>query len=131
MKKTILLLVIGFIIFSCNGDVKKVLTPKAGQTDNIAALYRSPKGGAVLDAMLRVINKVVGYDSVEREDFIKYDTLWGYPQLIPIRDSTGKQVLDSLGNQQIRKIFFQIQKDSVYWRIENKNLDSLVKELKW
>lgn len=103
--------------------------PKSGNA-TIAALYKNKEGGWTLDAMLRIINKSVAYDSSSKKDVIKYDTLWGYPNFVPATDSLGKPILDTAGKQQIRKFYLQIGKDSVLWDIANKNLDSLIQKIK-
>lgn len=127
MKNWILVFLALSLSVGCgNSDMNK---PKSGNA-TIAALYKNKEGGYTLDAMLRIINKSVAYDSSNKKDVIKYDTLWGYPQFVPATDSTGKPILDTSGKQQIRKFYLQIGKDSVLWDISNKNLDSLIQKIK-
>jgi len=131
MKKTIIAILSVVLVMSCNsgaGD-KSTQSPKESQAI-IAAVYKDKKGGWTLDAMLRIIQKGVGYDSVNKKDIVTYDTVWGYPQYIPVTDSSGVPTVDSSGNKVIQKYWMRVGKDSVVWNVENKNLDSLVKTLK-
>lgn len=131
MKKTVITFLAVVLIMSCNSGAGGGSSPSPKESQSIiAAVYKDKNGGWTLDAMLRVIQKGVGYDSLNKKDVVTYDTVWGYPQYLPVLDSSGVQRLDSLGNKVIQKYWMRVGKDSVVWNVENKNLDSLVKTLK-
>lgn len=111
-------------LFSCN----TVETPKEGQT-KIIAVYTHPTDGVkIIDVLIRQIYKVVKYDSTSRKDKISIDTLWGYPVIVPLRDSLGKALVDSSGKTKTGIGYAVIGKDSVNWKVENISTDSLLKK---
>jgi uncharacterized membrane protein len=57
----------------------------------VVAVFIRPDGVKEIGIMLRVINKGVKYDSLNKKDAIIVDTVWGKPILIDDRDSTGNQ----------------------------------------
>lgn len=126
MKVFIALLAV--ILFSCGNKPDKVNYEQEGNA-KVAAIYTRPDSSKILTVMLRVISKKIAKDSTTGKDKIVIDTLWGKPTYVPLLDSLGKPVLDSLKKPVINPEpqYFLIPKDSVYWRIEGKDLEQLLK----
>lgn len=118
-------LTISLFILSCAEN--KSVAPSIGTT-KIVAVYVKHDSSKMLDVLLRVITKAVVYDSIKQKDIISVDTLWGYPILVPLRDSNGIVLQDSL-KRPIQGIDYrQIRKDSVNWKIQNIPFDTLIKK---
>ena len=126
MKK--LLLILTVFMVSCTSKKKKII-PVTGEA-RIAAVYTRNDSSNVLDILWRIISKKIVFDSVSKKDKIVYDTVWGYPVNLPIRDSTGKPVIGADGKQKLHPLptYLVISNDSVYTDIANKNVDSLLRK---
>lgn len=129
MRKFIFFVIISVLTFSCSSEEKKVSTG-FNLEKKIPAVYFSETGTPYLDVVLMVTKKTVVFDSVLKKDVIAVDTTWGIPKLVPVVDSTNKPVVDSLGNLVKTLAYFQKGKDSVFWQIENKDIDSLISAFK-
>lgn len=135
MRKFIFFVIISVLTFSCSSVEKKDSTgfkpgKKVSVDKKIPAVYFSETGTPYLDVVLMVTEKTTFVDSGLSKEFSITDTTWGIPKLIPVVDSTNKPVVDSLGNLVKTLAYFQKGKDSVFWQIENKNIDSLISAFK-
>lgn len=130
MKKVIIICTLCLVVFSCNE--KKTPPPPAPKQSKIVAAWLRSDDAVEMGAMLRVITsapKLV--DSLDRKWEEKVDTLWGRPVYDQfIVDSTGKPILDKDGNKTKSPLptYYQISKDSVFWRVENVEVDSILKK---
>lgn len=120
--------ILTMILISCGSKKGTVAPPSQAGQAKVVAVYTNPDGTKQIDIMLRVIKKDIVTDSVKKVDRIIIDTLWGRPDVVPIKDSTGKQVLDSLGKPRYVTNYLAISKDSVNWKIAGIPLDSLLKK---
>jgi hypothetical protein len=126
MKKFIALCFFATLFFSSCDENKNQPVPKTG-TKKIVAVYFQDDGQAYLDVVLRLIEKKVRYDSVEKKDVIVYDTVYGYPKVVPITDSLNVQQTDSLGRPKTTIAYFPVKKESVIWNVAGLDIDSLIK----
>lgn len=131
MKHLILLYL---VISSCNNGGKETKLeantnhPPIGAT-KIIAVYIDLNGNKTPGVIGRVIDKVIKYDSVNKKDFITYDTAYGIERQVPERDSLNRVIIDSLTNKpKMIWVWAKIGKDSVNTHIENIPLDSLLKK---
>jgi hypothetical protein len=116
-------IIIASLLTACNNGKQKPPIIKS-QSNKVLAVYRVADTSQqnAIGFMRRIITTVDG---------VPVDTLWGWPLTIPILDSLGKPKLDSATGKQFGKIeYVQILKDSVEWRIEGKDVDTLLKYFK-
>lgn len=126
MKKFIVLSFLASVFFiSCN-ESKNQPAPKTG-TKKIVAVYFQEDGQAYLDVVLRLIEKKVQYDSVDKKDVIVYDTVYGAPKVVPIVDSLNVQQKDSSGRLKTTIAYYPVKKEFVIWNIAGLDLDSLIR----
>ncbi len=126
MKKFIALCFFSALLFSSCDEKKNEPVPQTG-TKKIVAVYFQEDGQAYLDVVLRLIEKKVRYDSAEKKDVIVYDTVYGFPKLVPITDSLNVQQTDSLGRPKTTIAYFPVKKESVIWNVAGLDIDSLIK----
>jgi len=125
MKKLITLTLL-IALLSCNETSKKEV-PKEGDSF-IVATYIDTSGQKILDIVGRKISKVLKYDTIKNIDIILVDTQYFKPVYLPAKDSSGKTILDTLtGKPRLFKNYSQISKDSVNWRVQNKDIKELTK----
>jgi hypothetical protein len=129
MRKIIFFVIVSVLTFSCSQKEKKQTTG-FNLEKKIPAVYFSETGTPYLDVVLMVTKKTVVFDTSLNKDVIVVDTAWGVPKLVPVVDSTNNPVVDSLGNPVKTLAYFQKGKDSIFWQIENKNIDSLISAFK-
>jgi hypothetical protein len=125
--KQLFAILLAVVIFSCN-EKKSNPSPKAGES-KIVAVYQTPDSIKHLDILLRIITKAAKYDSVKQKDYVSVDTIFGYPKYMPLVDSSGKQIIDSLTKKPKLNPFptyFRVSKDSVFWQISGRDVDSLL-----
>jgi uncharacterized lipoprotein YmbA len=120
MKKVLLIALI-IALISCNsGEEKKSYSISASKAApstgaDIPALYRHPGGHNDVAKVMRVIRKVPMVDTTNGVEWIRTDTIWGRP----MKDTVTGGIFYNI-----------IGKDSVYWHIEGKSIDSLIKNWK-
>lgn len=112
------------VLLSCNSKQHKPRVKEG--VEKIVGVYTVNKTKN-LAILLRKISKVVKFDTVEMQDAMFVDTVWGYPSMVPIKDSLGKPVLDSLKQPKMSVQYVILPKDSVNWKVENINVDDLIK----
>lgn len=129
MKKVTIIASLIVLLTSCGSNKSKV-EPQQPKEAKIIAVYTKPDSTKQIDVMLRIITKKIVFDSVDKKDEIVVDTIWGRPSFMPLVDSAGKPLLDSSGRPVISPMpqYFQISKDSVNWRVEGIDVDSLLKK---
>lgn len=125
--KLVTILFASLFIISCSSGSKKKAEPPTASNEKIIAVYRTPLGVNEVGIMLRAIKKEAKYDSAKSDYIVVTDTLWGRPVQVKQVDSLGKQRTDSDGTPLFVINYLLIGKDSVDWRVENKNVDTLLK----
>lgn len=70
--------------------------------------------------LYRTILKTISYDSTKKKDVIVVDTIWQEEFVVVVKDSTGRDTTE--------KRYIRVPKDSVDWRVENKDVDSMSKK---
>lgn len=126
MKQLTLLLLTAFM--SCNSSTKKKETPKEG-VSFIVGTFIQPTGEKVIEVLGRKITKGIQYDSISQRDLIKIDTQYFKPVWLPIKDSLGHTVMDTLTHQPRQyKDYYIISRDSINTHIENIPVSELLKK---
>lgn len=131
MKKSIVFfLLITAIFYSCNNNEKKIKSeiPVAGEA-RFFAVVTEPDGSKRAAIVLRVIRKTIKTDSLKMVDKIIYDSVFGVARDVPVKDSTGKPIIDTAtGKPKIITSWFVISRDSVNTKVQDIPLDSLLKK---
>jgi hypothetical protein len=107
MKKTIIVgaavvSVIGWAL-SCNSSSKSTFQQSKPDTTKTAAIFMGGTGYVEGGIVFRISKDTFAFDSLDTETIKKKwkrDTTYYIPQIVPLTDSLGKAVLDSLGKPQ-------------------------------
>jgi len=130
MKRTIIALSV-LVFISCNsGKEKEVEIPKEG-SKRLVGVWIKPDSTRQLDILLMQIRKVVKYDSAKKIDRIVYDTAVGFPIIVPLVDSLGRAIFDSVTKKpkvNPQPQYILISKDSVNFNVAYVSVDSLLKK---
>lgn len=125
MKKLIFtFLAFLIVIFSCN-EKKVYVAVGEVKTNRYIGCYTRPDSTRVVDILM--LQETTKYDSVKKK--IVIDSVPGLPQYFPLKDSSGKDVIDPVTRQpKINPVpvYIKFNKDSVKWRIAGINYDSLM-----
>lgn len=129
MKKLLtLLLSMTLVLYSCNSKKPKKEVPVAGEA-RLFAVVTEPDGSKRPAIVLRVIRKTIKTDSLKMVDKIIYDSVFGVERDVPVKDSTGKPIIDTAtGKPKIITSWFVISRDSVNTKVQDIPLDSLLKK---
>lgn len=128
MKKVTLILLTAFVL-SCNTTEKKPKIQAIPGVTYIVAVYTETTGNKFIEVIAREIKVVPVFDTTIQDYDTKVDTQYYKPVYLPIKDSLGKPILDSLTHQpKTRKDFYQIGKDSINWHITNIPVSELLKK---
>lgn len=121
-------LMIVFLPSGCKD--KKHETQKPSQK-RVIGLYVKADGSVESAVLLMQILVAAKYDSAKGKYDVVTDTIWGIPRMRPLIDTATKiQKVDSAGVKQFVVDYIIYPKDSVIWRIEGRDYDSLIKKRK-
>jgi hypothetical protein len=127
MKKRINIAIAFLItITSCTSTEKKSTVPPINKQEEIIAVYKK-NGIKRIGTVLRVIMDGIKYDSIQHTKEIITDTIYGIMDNVPVLDAKNQPVKTTSGTDSSIRGWLQISKDSVNWRVENKAIDSLIK----
>lgn len=123
MRNLFALILIGLVTLlfnSCGSNDKSTQPPPIGEA-KIFAIALDTNGKKFPTIIIRVINKAVKYDSLNKKDIITIDTIYGVERFY-------QNGVDSLGRPKMFNGYFPIGKDSVWTNVCNTPLDSLLKK---
>jgi hypothetical protein len=121
MKTSITIITALIILVACNSsepDDSTVKTTKPG-VRKIAAVVTKRDSSKVLTAVLEIVRDKINYDSATGKKTIVTETVYGEWALVPFKTKEGK---DTSAYDWVYK-----SKDSINTKIENRDLDSLLK----
>lgn len=115
------------ILFGCNNEKHKEVAHPTSQRVALAFINRDST--LTLDVGLMQIIVAPKYDSITRDYIVVTDTNWGKPEVYAVLDPVTKiQKIDSFRNPVFNVRYNIYPKDSVIWRLELVNYDSLLKK---